>query len=253
MKWCAGHKREHPIEEFGKRAAEPDGRHYYCKTYINDQAAKKREDPGVLAKHAADERERRKRPEVKAKIAEHKATPEYKAAEAKRGRDRRKENPGCDSPAAMKWVASHPEERAAWLADYKADPENAAKMAEYQTNYDRTRRKKKPKTAADRKREAFNSAKRRALKRKVKTVRFTPEQLDARMAYWGNNCWMCGGVATCIDHVKPIAKWGAHMLCNLRPACGPCNSAKRDKWPLVHVLDFVAKRRAWLAPASKPC
>lgn len=240
-KWCAGHKEEHPEEEFGKRKASPDGRHYYCKIWVNKLATERREDPDVLAQHAAAERERRKKPEVKAAEAEHKSTPEYKAAAAQRGRDRRKANPGCDNAAAMKWVATHPEERQEWLTGYKADPDNAAKMAEYQHGYDQTQRKRRVKTAADKKREALNSAKHRALKRQAKTVPFTMDQLEQKLAYWGNRCWICGGEATCIDHVKPLVKRGAHMLCNFRPACGPCNSANATSgrgpwWPISRPL-----------------
>lgn len=60
---------------------------------------------------------------------------------------------------------------------------------------------------------------------------FTHKQLEQRMAYWGNRCWMCGGPFQAVDHVKPISKGGAHALMNLRPACKSDNSSKRDKWP----------------------
>jgi 5-methylcytosine-specific restriction endonuclease McrA len=62
-------------------------------------------------------------------------------------------------------------------------------------------------------------------------VHFTPEQLRQRLSMFAG-CWMCGGRAETIDHVKPIAKGGAHMLANLRPACLACNSRKQDRWPL---------------------
>lgn len=59
----------------------------------------------------------------------------------------------------------------------------------------------------------------------------TPEQVAARWAYYGGRCWMCGGIATSIDHVKPLAKGGSNWPANLRPACRPCNSAKKHTWP----------------------
>ena len=62
-------------------------------------------------------------------------------------------------------------------------------------------------------------------------VDFTSEQVDQRWAYYGNKCWLCREPATATDHVKPISKGGAHMLCNLRPICKPCNSRKHNKWP----------------------
>jgi len=60
----------------------------------------------------------------------------------------------------------------------------------------------------------------------------TPEQLTAKLAYWGDRCWMCGSTdRITIDHVKPLSKGGAHVLCNLRPACRSCNTRKNDAWP----------------------
>jgi len=42
---------------------------------------------------------------------------------------------------------------------------------------------------------------------------------------------MCGGASQLQwDHVKPLAKGGAHMLANLRLACSRCNNVKSDRW-----------------------
>ena len=67
----------------------------------------------------------------------------------------------------------------------------------------------------------------------------TEEQAAARWAMYGGRCWMCGGTATDDDHVKPLStrrmppgsKGGSNWVANIRPACGPCNSRKHDKWP----------------------
>jgi 5-methylcytosine-specific restriction endonuclease McrA len=76
---------------------------------------------------------------------------------------------------------------------------------------------------------------RRARMKEVRAIDFTPEQLEQRMAYYGNSCYLkldcCTGGFDHVDHVKPIAQFGAHMLANLRPACGPCNRRKGGKWP----------------------
>lgn len=65
-------------------------------------------------------------------------------------------------------------------------------------------------------------------------IRFTLDQFEARMAFYGGCCWMCGSPdANEVDHVKPIAHGGAHMLANLRPACGPCNRSKAYRWPFT--------------------
>lgn len=82
----------------------------------------------------------------------------------------------------------------------------------------------------------LKSHRRRAKMRASQIVEFTPEQLQQRMAYYGNRCWIqlpgvCTGGFDHVDHVKPIAKGGADMLANLRPACRPCNQSKSGKWP----------------------
>jgi 5-methylcytosine-specific restriction endonuclease McrA len=71
----------------------------------------------------------------------------------------------------------------------------------------------------------------RARKRNAIIVPFTAMQLKDKCAYYGNKCWVCGNEYQAIDHVKPLAKGGSHMLANLRPICTPCNSNKRDTWP----------------------
>jgi 5-methylcytosine-specific restriction endonuclease McrA len=77
------------------------------------------------------------------------------------------------------------------------------------------------------------TAQRRARKADAPTIPFTIAQLEARRDYYGRLCWMCGAAATADDHVKPLAKGGWHCLSNLRPICTPCNTRKRDRWPLI--------------------
>jgi 5-methylcytosine-specific restriction endonuclease McrA len=59
----------------------------------------------------------------------------------------------------------------------------------------------------------------------------TQAQLDARIAYYGGCCWLCGCPWEAIDHVKPITKGGTNWPANLRPICNRCNSKKGKKWP----------------------
>ena len=66
--------------------------------------------------------------------------------------------------------------------------------------------------------------------RQVLTIIPTDDQMRAKLAYWGNRCWMCGEPADTIDHVKPICASGPHILANMRPACRSCNSSKHSKW-----------------------
>lgn len=78
-----------------------------------------------------------------------------------------------------------------------------------------------------------SSRKRRARKADNGIIEFSDEELDAKLDYWAERCWMCGADMECVDHVKPIAAGGMHALCNLRPACNECNESKSDKWPFV--------------------
>lgn len=56
-------------------------------------------------------------------------------------------------------------------------------------------------------------------------------KIEARMDYFGRLCWICGAPGVERDHVKPLAKGGAHMPCNIRPICRFCNRSKKDAWP----------------------
>jgi len=68
-------------------------------------------------------------------------------------------------------------------------------------------------------------------------IPLTVDQIAAKLAYWGNRCWMCGSPATSLDHVKPLIAGGPHILANFRPACGRCNSSKGGRWFGVHGLE----------------
>lgn len=57
-------------------------------------------------------------------------------------------------------------------------------------------------------------------------------QVEARFAFWGHRCWICGGPPETIDHVIPISRGGSNWPSNLRPACKACNSRKGAK--IVH-------------------
>jgi 5-methylcytosine-specific restriction endonuclease McrA len=113
-------------------------------------------------------------------------------------------------------------------------------------NREQLRRQQRHKYATDmdyRLQRQLNAMRRRVRMANVQTIPFTVQQLRRRLAYWNNCCWICGDPATAIDHVKPLAKGGAHMLCNFRPICQPCNNMKRDKWPLpsrAAILGLVA-------------
>lgn len=65
---------------------------------------------------------------------------------------------------------------------------------------------------------------------------YTADQLREKFWYHGGRCWICRKQlfpGFHWDHVKPLNRGGADMLSNLRPACGPCNQAKQDRWPFL--------------------
>jgi 5-methylcytosine-specific restriction endonuclease McrA len=85
---------------------------------------------------------------------------------------------------------------------------------------------------------------------RMRLIYMPPELIAAtaaRSALFGNQCWICRTVATARDHVKPISKGGPNLLANVRPICGPCNSAKHDLWfGVEHLEDLrleVLRRR----------
>ena len=110
----------------------------------------------------------------------------------------------------------------------------AAEKIEIGTERVRQWRLANPERSRDSKR--VSGHRRRAKMKATQVVDFTREQLDQRMAYYGHACYLkipgiCTGAFDHVDHVKPIAKDGAHILANMRPACAPCNHRKYDKWP----------------------
>lgn len=44
-------------------------------------------------------------------------------------------------------------------------------------------------------------------------------------------CTYCGGWASVVDHINPVAQGGTRRRRNLTPACSPCNSEKLDFTP----------------------
>lgn len=127
-------------------------------------------------------------------------------------------NPEAAKAKALAWAAANPERRrqirlASQQRRYVLDPE--------------------------RKREVWRR-RHAAVKRGVRIYGFTSEQVAGRVAVWGGRCWVCSAPYEAIDHVKPLAKGGAHMLANLRPICTACNTRKRDTWPYPAALLRVA-------------
>lgn len=124
---------------------------------------------------------------------------------------------------AMKWNKENPDKISANMSRYYwKNPElSRAKGREsYRKQY--SNNPERFKLAFDR---------RRALLLNAPTVEFSQNELEQRWEYYCSKCYLCGKDAVATDHVKPLTKGGAHMLCNLRPICKSCNSSKGAKWP----------------------
>ena len=118
------------------------------------------------------------------------------------------------------WSAQNAERKREVDAAYRR--ENRERLREWHREHGKT---------PERRAATNHKNKMRQTLKKTNGLKLTAEQVDARMSYFGYRCWMCGEPGVEVDHVKPITKGGAHMLCNLRPACRSCNSSKNNKWP----------------------
>lgn len=124
---------------------------------------------------------------------------------------------------AVQWMVEHPGysvkiSRAWYLANTERHRANAARWIE-----------QNPERAVENRR--GRKARHRANMLAALVIPFTPDQLAARVAYYGGRCWICGGPFEHLDHVKPLSKGGPHILANLRPACARCNLSKNATWP----------------------
>jgi 5-methylcytosine-specific restriction endonuclease McrA len=79
--------------------------------------------------------------------------------------------------------------------------------------------------------------KRRAALRGAPVNDFTFEQWNAKKKLYGFRCVYCGKKKKLTqDHLRPLSKGGGHTDLNIVPACGPCNSRKKDGPPLPFFL-----------------
>lgn len=75
----------------------------------------------------------------------------------------------------------------------------------------------------------FGESRRRARKRLV-IGNITRAEWNAIKESQNGRCYLCGAMANLeMDHVVPISLGGCHMAHNIKGACKPCNTRKRDK------------------------
>ena len=148
---------------------------------------------------------------------------------------KRAANPDYARAKEREYYYQHRERKRAWVdARYQR---KKAEILAYRTEWGRRNAEKRRESRrkwrqANRDKVNLATGRRRALRVNAPTVLFSLEQLAARMEYFGRRCWICGGEANAVDHVKPLSKGGWHCLANLRPVCTPCNTRKKDRWPI---------------------
>jgi 5-methylcytosine-specific restriction endonuclease McrA len=242
-----------PLSEFNKRSLSQDGYGPWCrdcrKQYQTAYYLRNRK------RFLADKAEYRQRPENKEHNrlyqAEYRQRPENKESAREYQRNYR-----------PKWQTANRDKMRAYSAKWSSDPKNKAIKAAYEAREDvrqrraeysarpenKNRQRRRVQEYAQRHPERIrengriNSAIRRARLAGNGVIPFTIDQIKTKLTYWNNCCWICGSPSTAIDHVKPVTAGGAHVLCNLRPICTPCNSAKHNKWPLpsrAEILGFI--------------
>jgi HNH endonuclease len=140
-------------------------------------------------------------------------------------------NPEHYREAARRWRASNPEK--------VQEINRASHHRRRQWEQPQVKEYKRKWRAANPELKAAAQVRYRARKKTPKVLMFTPEQLTQRLSMF-SGCWMCGGPATEKDHVKPLEKGGAHMLCNIRPGCRSCNATKNAKWPISTRTKYLA-------------
>ena len=76
-------------------------------------------------------------------------------------------------------------------------------------------------------RHAFNQARRRALEGATSAT-LTFQQWVEKLDLFAWCCAYCGraDLLLTIDHKVPLSRGGKHVIGNVVPACGPCNSSK---------------------------
>jgi len=192
-----------PVGEFGRRAAALDGLHPYCKVCVREYCKAR------YATHTE---------QIKAAIREYRV----RNVEIVRERDRARyrTNKAKHAPRVARYYEKTRDVRVLYARERRLtldiDAERAYKRAYRKANRDLTREWEH---------------RRRAQERGTTVIPVTRAMIDAKVDYWGRKCWVCSGPFEAIDHVKPLSKGGSHILANLRPICGSCNSKKHSTWP----------------------
>lgn len=186
--------------------------------------------PEQRAKRAAYMREWRLRPENHERVKAGQRAKYHRNREANKARAKSYywANRDASIAAARQWEIEHPEQAAvrkqAW-AEANRDKANEAY---------RRWRERNPEVARLRQR-AY--AARRRVRESASVFAITDKDLRRLTR---NGCAYCGGEATEMDHLIPVARGGRHAVGNLVGACRSCNAKKNHRllteWRLGRVV-----------------
>ena len=75
------------------------------------------------------------------------------------------------------------------------------------------------------------AAENRRARKKNAQGKFTVEQWQMKLEYFGHRCYLCGvgNIKLTLDHRIPLSRGGTNWIANIAPACKSCNSSKHDK------------------------
>lgn len=142
--------------------------------------------------------------------------------------------------------AQHPERWRDYLKKYRAThKEEVAAMGKAwrEANPELAKSLYKAWAAANPDKVRANGAKRRAQKRNAPVNDFSATDWRALCRAAGYRCAYCGKKCPfrelTQDHITPLSKGGSHTLANIVPACGSCNSKKKDRDVLKPVQPFL--------------
>lgn len=169
------------------------------------------------------------------------ADAELNAKALERGRDydanRRQRDPELARKYAADRKARNPEKvrEQGRRANAKHYSNNADEQRAKRRAYSQTPEAKEKAKLYARKWRAANpdKSRRRSWKQRGES---TKDETRYALILLNDPCVYCGGKATEIDHIVPIAAGGQTTWDNLAPACSFCNRSKRDRSLLTHLL-----------------
>lgn len=224
LRCCTRCREWRQFSEFNKNKRDPDGLHLWCKPCLH--AAQRRFYQENRERLKAEMREYRQANVAAIRAADRQRYVQQRESVLKRNSDWAKRNRAQLVERKRAYAQAHPEIGLRATQRYR-EANREKRRAAGRRLYRETP------IAKLREKAIRNSFTRRARVAVASIAPFTPEQLRAKVAYWGNACWVCIGPVEAIDHYKPVSKGGLHVLANLRPICRRCNSIKANKWPFA--------------------